>query len=695
MWLVLCSVSSIIKISLKDIKIEKRSFVVMVKQSLEERIKNWSIQQLTQLQSNRKSLAWGSENDVVNADVKQALDNMPSKQGGTGHARPDANLMLDGIPVMFEYKWGLNKQRHDLKGTLDMRQKSVANYADNGAVYYAQNIVKAGKFDKVLAIGVAGELGTDIANPTVNVNTYLVMSSNEIVKPKQLFNGQTQHNYDFLLNHNFQNELQVTESDKSQMLKMALDVLKKRAKDLNKLMNNRSISVDQRVIYTSGMLLAMQDHYDVDGALDLEGLKPKDLRGVKNSSQSDGRKIYRQISDYLERKSIPADKVKMMMAAFAVINNDIDRDSKQPDSGMTINKEIFEFIYDQIYSVIDATSSLDVLGELYSEFLKYALGDGKDNGIVLTPPYVTKLMNELINVDENAYVLDPATGSAGFLVSSMARMINRVKAKHEAPDQELLDLKEIRQKHMLGIELDMKMYTLATTNMILRGDGSTNIVKGSAFTWDGNYEYDKAKGKFPANRMLVNPPFSYQENGMPFLLLGMDHLAIGGLGAIIIQDSAGSGKAVKTISQVLQTNQLLASIKMPGDLFQPNAGVQTSIYILQHTGVEHDYQKIVKFIDFSNDGYKRTGRGTREIDHPHERYADLVQLYKYGKTAKLTADWNLDDAYVEDVIKKDNFKDWNYVSHRVIDTTPTEADFQKTIADYLSWKVSSKLEGLS
>ena len=44
---------------------------------------------------------------------------------------------------------------------------------------------------------------------------------------------------------------------------------------------------------------------------------------------------------------------------------------------------------------------------------------------------------------------------------------------------------------------------------------------------------------------------------MPFLLLGLDHLAIGGLGAIIIQDSAGSGKAVKTISQILQTIMLL------------------------------------------------------------------------------------------------------------------------------------------
>lgn len=663
------------------------------KQSLEERIKNWSVGQLEKIKALNPALDYGSENDIKNADVKQALENMPSKSGGAGTARPDANLMYHNIPVLIEYKWGVNKQRHDTKGTLDMRDKYVVNYADNGAVYYARNIVAAKKFDKAIAVGVAGELGNDIANPQVNVNVYLVMSDKEIIKPKHLFNAVSQHNFDFLLNPHFDDELTIDETDKNQMLKMALDVLKKRAKDLNKLMNNRSISVDQRVIYTSGMLLAMQNHYDEHGDLDLEGLTAKDLRGIKASSQSDGRKIYRQISDYLVRKSIPDDKVKMMMAAFAVINNDIDRDTKQPDTGMTINREIFEFIYDNIYTVIDSTSSLDVLGELYSEFLKYALGDGKENGIVLTPPYVTKLMNALINVDENSYVLDPATGSAGFLVSSMARMINNVKAQHLSATAEQQKIQDIRQAHMLGIELDMKMYTLATTNMILRGDGATNIVKGSAFTWDGNYEYDRNRGKFPANRLLINPPFSYAENGMPFMVMGMARLAIGGFGAIIIQDSAGSGKAEKSIATLLQTNQLLASIKMPGDLFQPNAGVQTSIYVMQHTGVEHDYKKTVKFIDFSNDGYKRTGRGTREIDHPHERYDDLLELYKYGKQADLKAKWNLDDCYVEDVIEKGNNKDWNYVSHRVIDTTPTEADFQKTIADYLSWKVSSKLEG--
>ena len=80
---------------------------------------------------------------------------------------------------------------------------------------------------------------------------------------------------------------------------------------------------------------------------------------------------------------------------------------------------------------------------------------------------------------------------------------------------------------------------------------------------------------------MLNPPFTYTENGMPFIAFGLDNMEKGGLGAIIIQDSAGSGKAVKTNQAMLKRHTLVASIKLPIDLFQPMAGVQTSIYIFE------------------------------------------------------------------------------------------------------------------
>lgn len=129
---------------------------------------------------------------------------------------------------------------------------------------------------------------------------------------------------------------------------------------------------------------------------------------------------------------------------------------------------------------------------------------------------------------------------------------------------------------------------------------------------------------------------------------------------------------------------------MPTDLFQPMAGVQTSIYIFE-AGVPHDYEKVVKFIDFRNDGYKRTSRALQEIDEPLNRYADIIQIYKNGKNAKVKAKWNLDEIFVEDFITPSG-NDWNFDQHKKIDTMPNLADFKKTVSDYLSWEVSQILK---
>lgn len=230
------------------------------------------------------------------------------------------------------------------------------------------------------------------------------------------------------------------------------------------------------------------------------------------------------------------------------------------------------------------------------------------------------------------------------------------------------------------------MYTLATTNMILRGDGSSRIEKGSAFNRPESLFMD-----FKANRVLLNPPFSYEENGLPFIAYGLDKMECGGLGAIIIQDSAGSGKAIKTAQAILKKHTLLASIKMPVDLFIPMAGVQTSIYIFK-AHEAHDYDQTVKFIDFRNDGFKRAKRGISEVDNPIQRYQDVIKIYKAGKRAEVSKElWDLDAIFIEDFIT-DKGNDWNFEQHQNIDTKPTLDDFKKTVADYLAWEVEQLLK---
>ena len=112
----------------------------------------------------------------------------------------------------------------------------------------------------------------------------------------------------------------------------------------------------------------------------------------------------------------------------------------------------------------------------------------------------------------------------------------------------------------------------------------------------------------------------------------MDH----GYGAIIIQSSAGSGQAKDINKEILKHNTLLASIKMPNDLFLGKSSVQTNIYVFK-IGEKHQKDSIVKFIDFTEDGYERSNRKKskyklKDVDFAKQKYQELVDLVKFGKS---------------------------------------------------------------
>ena len=301
-------------------------------------------------------------------------------------------------------------------------------------------------------------------------------------------------------------------------------------------------------------------------------------------------------------------------------------------------------------------------------------------------------MARILDINKNSKVMDLATGSAAFLVAAMDLMIidaNNKLGKNTTLANEAIE--KIKKEQLLGVEVDAKMYTLAASNMILRGDGCSNIRKADTFTTPPQIFED-----FGANRLLLNPPFSYEEYGLPFFEFGLDHMEKGGLGAVIIQDSAGSGKAQSTAQRILAKHTMIASIKMPADLFIPNAIVQTSIYIFK-SGKAHDFQyDLVKFIDFRNDGYKRTERCIKEIDSPNERYSDIYLIYKLGKNAIKNKDfhhdlWDLEFTYAEDTISPDG-NDWNADRHIEVSTIPKEQAFINDVKQVFSWNLSNKID---
>lgn len=660
-----------------------------MKFTIEDHINDWVKKKFEQLNlSNQKDFFTES---AIPDFLKEALRGRAKTQNKTNFGKPDFSITKYKIPIVIENKLGLQKLCAWTNDTIKFDDKSIANYAVNGALHYATGMIASGNYSEVIAIGIAWNSTEDI-----DMKVYYVYGSWE--HSYKLLDTIT--TLDFLENNatfdEFYNNALLTEQEKHEILIRSQTELQKYAKSLNKLMHNLNITAPQRVLYVSGMLLSMQHVIDQQWEKIQDWLTPEDLKGIQSDTKRDWVQIVNQIKEFLNARDIPADKQKLMISSFSEISKDAQRDelitldkevSKLINGDASTNKQIFTFIYNNIYLSIDAMAGhLDIMGEMYSEFLKYALWDGKEIGIVLTPPYITKMMASILNINKDSKVMDLATGSAGFLISAMEMMIEDVEntyGKLTSASKEKIH--HIKTQQLLWVELNAEMYTLAATNMILRWDGSSNIQKWNTFSTP-----ESLYTSFQANRLLLNPPFSYPENGMPFIAFGLDRMQKSGLAAIIIQDSAGSGKAITTNKAILKKHTLIASIKMPTDLFQPMAGVQTSIYIFE-AHRPHDFDKTVKFIDFRNDGYKRTSRALQEIDNPSQRYSDIVKIYKAGKLAKIQAHWSLDDIYIEDFITE-SWADWNFDQHKVIDTKPTLEDFKKTVADYLVWEVSNLLK---
>ena len=130
---------------------------------------------------------------------------------------------------------------------------------------------------------------------------------------------------------------------------------------------------------------------------------------------------------------------------------------------------------------------------------------------------------------------------------------------------------------------------------------------------------------------------------------------------------------------------------MPIDIFAGKSSVQTNIYVFR-VGEPHQKDDVVKFIDFSNDGYTRTNRkksnnNLRDTDKAKERYQEIVDLVRVGKN-KLNI--FTEKEYYEGYIDPQNGSDWN--KSAPIDTKPTLDDFKKTVSEYLAWEVSNLLK---
>jgi len=665
--------------------------------SIEEQVEDLAKKQLD-------DIGYFTKTESINSEVDTALKSGPSKSGGSGPNFPDIKLLIDmgglkNIPVMIEVKGTKGKLiKVNKSGDIDNKKKdltphfsNIQNFAVNGAVHYAETIMSFSEsFKEVIAVGINGynRKGDGVV---VEYGAYYVSSKNLGI-PKKI--GEYS-DLSFLLKKNrnvLKDAIENIDLSDEEVEAKALEYetqIETKLKTLNQVMqDDLQVSVGSRVEIIAGLIMA---------GLGVEGivspLAITDLKGEKGTKTHDGCVIINKIDSFLEERKLPQEKKEMII-------NDLSRvfiysRLWEPENGESKLKRIYINVYEDIIPIFNTAKHLDFTGKLFNVLNEWVdIPDSDKNDVVLTPRYITQLMAKIALVNKDSYVWDYATGSAGFLISSMKLMIqdaqDRIKSTSELDNK----IEHIKSKQLLGIEKRSDIYMLAVLNMILMGDGSSNILHLDSLDYQGDYEQgDKINTKFPANVFLLNPPYSADGKGFIFVNKALNSMT-SGRAVILIQENAGSGYGLPYTKEILENNTLVASIKL-ADIFKGKAAVQTAIYVFD-VGVPHNIKKLVKFIDFTNDGYLRLNKkksnqrtNLRDTDNAAEKYTEVASLVLYGASYLSHLDKS---EYIEDMISLDG-DDWTFGQHVVHDSKAELSDFKECIGSFLSWKISQMIAG--
>lgn len=282
---------------------------------------------------------------------------------------------------------------------------------------------------------------------------------------------------------------------------------------------------------------------------------------------------------------------------------------------------------------IDMDENKDTKGDLY-EYLLSKVATAGTNGQFRTPRHIIDMIVKLMKPTPQDVIVDPAAGSAGFLVSSQAYL------RENHADLFLVQgLKEHFNNNMFyGFDMDRTMLRIGAMNMMLHGVDNPNIEYKDSLS-EANTDRDKF------SLVLANPPFKgsldYEQvsadllkvtktkkTELLFLALFLRILKTGGRCASIVPDgvlfgSTGGHKSIR--KEIVENHKLEAIISMPSGVFKPYAGVSTAIMIFTKTGTGGTDK--VWFYDMKADGYslddKRNPVEDNDINDIVERFSNL------------------------------------------------------------------------
>lgn len=483
---------------------------------------------------------------------------------------------------------------------------------------------------------------------------------------------------------------------------------------LNELLHKKDIKESLRSQFVGTVLLHIKDLVKKIGATRIDDkLKDKINISFELKSEKEIRAgIENTLTELLDGSDNKTKKIELLQRN--VLTDQKVRALKKSDW-----IEIIDYILMNIYKFIDTDSSegQDILNLFFIAFNKYT---GKaDKNQAFTPDHITEFMCRLTEVDRTKRVLDGTCGSASFLVQAMVKEFADCRKGHtEAEAKELQ--KKVKEENIFGIEVEEKAFGLSVTNMLIHGDGNSNIKLGSCF------DHKTFIKEADPHIILMNPPYNAKPIGIPSkykknwgasadgkedptkglvfvryfsdvikeinrerVKKGQDPRLVKLAVLLPLACAIGTGKLITAEKEALLVdNTLEAVFSLPSEMFYPGAAVNACcmLFTLGQPHEKPDGSLRSTFFGYcKDDGFikkKNLGRveqfddeGNSKWKTIEEEWLDLFdrKAIKDGKSA------------VQKVTAKD---EWLCEAYMKTDYTKLTADdFQKTLNNYLAYLV--------
>lgn len=539
--------------------------------------------------------------------IAKWLKNASKKGGGQGY--PEfiiSSREFSDFLIVIECK--ANTSKH-----VSPNRDKYDEYAVDGVLLYSSFLSK--EFD-ILAIAVSGETEAALQ---ISHHLYLHGARTEVdVQDKEI--------------RSFADSLKMVLQSEAKF-RQDYEALLTYSRNLNEQLQAKKIKEAHRSMLICGILVALEN----------PAFK-KSFKSHRTAKQLVDNLVSTIINEF-KSADLPSDRIVSLEQAFSYIRTNA---TLTKDKDFVI--DLIEQIDKNVNSFVRTHKYYDAIGEFYVQFLRYSNND-KKLGIVLTPPHIAELFADLAEVRRKSVVFDNCCGTAGLLIAAMRAMLKDAGSDTKAE-------KAIKKKQLIGIEFQDDIYALAVSNMVVHGDGKTNILAGDCFELSNGI-----KEKWKPTVGVLNPPYKTKASPteeLDFVLNNLEALEVNGKCVAIVPVSCAIGDTSEIQDRkrrLLEKHTLEAVMSMPLELFHDSkANVCTCIMVMT-AHKPHPKGKKTWFGYWRDDGFvkiknkgridaKNTWASTKERWLTAFRNRDIVRNFSVMQEVTVCDEWCA-EAYME------------------------------------------------